>query len=47
MSNLLEKSLVMLLSIIFLGLSIVFLADQIIPMLKQVYESVIKLLATY
>ncbi|MGQ9479210.1 MAG: hypothetical protein ACUVQ0_04200 [Thermoproteota archaeon] len=46
MSNLLEKSLVVLLSTIFLGLSIAFLMDQVIPMIKQVYESIIKLLAS-
>ncbi len=44
-SNLLEKSLIILLSTIFLGLSLVYLADQVIPMLKQIYESVVKLLA--
>lgn len=46
MSNLLEKSLVMLFSIICLGLSIAYLADKIIPMLKQIFESVAKLLVT-
>lgn len=44
MSNLLEKSLVMLLSMMLLGASIAYLADQVIPMLKQIYESVVKLL---
>lgn len=44
-SNLLEKTLVTLLSAIFLGLSLAYVADRVIPLLKQVYESVVNLLA--
>jgi hypothetical protein len=46
MSNLLEKILVTLLSTILLGLGIAYLSDRVIPMLRQIYESVVKLLAT-
>lgn len=46
MSSLLEKTLVMLLSAILLGLSIAYLSERVIPMLKQIYESVVKMLAT-
>ncbi|MGB9716829.1 MAG: hypothetical protein ACP5PQ_02770 [Thermoproteota archaeon] len=46
MSSLLEKTLVMLLSAILLGLGIAYLSERVIPMLKQIYESVVKLLAT-
>jgi len=45
MSNLLEKILVTLFSTILLGLGIAYLSDRVIPMLRQIYESVIKLLA--
>jgi hypothetical protein len=45
MSNLLEKILVTLFSIILLGLGIAYLSDRVIPMLRQIYESVVKLLA--
>lgn len=46
MSNLLEKSLIMLFSAIIFGISIAYLLDQVIPMLKQIYEVVVKLAAS-
>ncbi|MEM3464949.1 MAG: hypothetical protein QW506_01805 [Thermoproteota archaeon] len=45
MSSLLEKTLVILLSAVFLGLGLAYLSERVIPMLKQIYESVAKLLA--
>lgn len=45
MSNLLEKILIILFSTMLLGLGIAYLSSQVIPMLKQIYESMIKLLA--
>lgn len=45
MSNLLEKTLVTLFSAMLLGLSLAYLMNQVMPMLRQIYESVIKLLA--
>jgi len=44
MSNLLEKSLIILFSMVIFGISIAYLLDQVIPMLKQIYEIVIKLI---
>ena len=46
MGSLVEEILVMLLSAILLGLGIAYLSERVIPMLKQIYESVVKLLAT-
>jgi hypothetical protein len=46
MSNLLEKSLILLFSTIIFGISIAYLLDQVIPMLKQIYEVIVKLAAS-
>jgi|GEM_PF-1703084 hypothetical protein len=45
MGNLLEKTLVILLSIILFGLGLEYLSERVIPMIKQICESVAKLLA--
>jgi len=44
MSNLLEKGLIILFSAILFGISIAYLFDRVIPMLKQIYEAVVKLI---
>ncbi|MBO3839238.1 MAG: hypothetical protein QXN75_01190 [Thermoproteota archaeon] len=44
MSNLLEKSLIVLFSTIIFGISIAYLLDQVVPMLKQIYDVVVKLI---
>ncbi|MBO3841032.1 MAG: hypothetical protein FGF48_01250 [Candidatus Brockarchaeota archaeon] len=44
MSSLLEKTLVILLSAVLLGLGLAYLLERVIPMIKQIYEGVAKLL---
>ncbi|MEM1557280.1 MAG: hypothetical protein QXR44_00940 [Thermoproteota archaeon] len=46
MSNLLEKSLVIFFSIIIFGISIAYLIDKVIPMVKQLYEVVVRLITS-
>lgn len=44
MSSLLEKTLVILLSAVLLGLGLAYLLERVIPMIKQIYDSAAKLL---
>ncbi|MEM3425429.1 MAG: hypothetical protein QXI42_06450 [Thermoproteota archaeon] len=43
-SSLLEKSLVIMLSAVLLGLGLLYLSERVMPLLKQIYESAAKLL---
>ncbi|MEM2050045.1 MAG: hypothetical protein QXU11_05700 [Thermoproteota archaeon] len=42
--SLLEKSLVIMLSAVLLGVGLLYLSERVMPLLKQIYESVAKLL---
>lgn len=46
MSNLLEKGLVILFSILIFSMSIAYLIDKVIPMIRQLYEVVTKLITS-
>ncbi|MBO3769125.1 MAG: hypothetical protein QXS51_02085 [Thermoproteota archaeon] len=46
MSNLLEKSLIIFFSIVIFSMSIAYLIDKVIPMIKQLYEVVFRLITS-